>query len=107
MKVLNIHTLGGKLPPNSLYIGNKNTQYHLEKSKYANPFYLENWSREKKIKMFEEWLLLEIEDGRITKLELASLFGKDLVCFCNPKPCHGNILRKYIIQSYYELNRGS
>lgn len=57
--------------------------------------------------MFEEWLLLEIEDGRITKLELANLFGKDLVCFCNPKPCHGNILRKYIIQSYYELNRGS
>lgn len=86
MKILNIHKLGGVLPPFSIYIGNKNTQYNLEKSKYANPFYLESWSRKK---------------------GLANLFGKDLVCFCSPKPCHGDILRKYIIQSYYELNRGS
>ena len=107
MKILNIHKLGGVLPPFSIYIGNKNTQYNLEKSKYANPFYLESWSRKKKIEMFEKWLLSELENGSITKSELANLFGKDLVCFCSPKPCHGDILRKYIIQSYYELNRGS
>ena len=99
MKILNIHKLGGVLPPFSIYIGNKNTQYNLEKSKYANPFYLENWSRKKKIEMFEKWLLSELEND--------NLFGKDLVCFCSPKPCHGDILRKYIIQYYYELNRGS
>ncbi len=27
---------------------------------------------------------------------LRSIGGKDLVCWCSPGPCHGDILRKYI-----------
>lgn len=101
MKVLNIHKLEGKLPSGSVYIGNKNSQYNLPKSKWANPFYLENWTRKKKIEEFEKYFVNEIEKGTITEQELLDLYGKDLVCFCSPKPCHGNIIRKYVIQTYF------
>lgn len=101
MKILNLHKLGGVLPPNSIYIGNKNTQYGLAKSKFANPYYLENWFRTKKIQAFEEYFKQAISDGSITEQDLLDLYGKDLVCFCSPKPCHGNVVRKYVAMAYF------
>lgn len=103
LKILNIHKLGGILPPNSIYVGNKNTQYNLEKSKFANPYYIDqDKSRAKKIELFEQHLLNQLETGQITKANLLELYGKDLVCFCFPKPCHADIIRKYVIKAYFD-----
>lgn len=102
MRVLNIHTLKGVLSSNQVYIGNENKQYNLAKSKFANPFYKENWSKSKKIEEYEKWLINQLKSGEISKSELRDLFGKDLVCFCSPKPCHGHILREYVCRAYFD-----
>lgn len=43
---------------------------------------------------YEEWLRKKIEEDEAFREKVASLHGKTLVCFCKPKPCHGDILEK-------------
>lgn len=81
-KVLNKHR--DFIPSSAIYIGRP--------SKWGNPFAIKNYhnsqSRKLVIEKFEEWIVnqpLLIED-------LKELSGKDLVCFCSPKECHGDIL---------------
>lgn len=60
-------------------------------SKWGNPFILGNdGSRSEVIRKYEEWIrqqpdLLE---------QLYELDNKVLGCWCSPKPCHGDILKK-------------
>jgi hypothetical protein len=44
--------------------------------------------REEVIRKYENWLLGNME--LVSKLYL--LKGKDLVCWCKPLPCHGDVL---------------
>lgn len=92
MAVLNKHVHG--IPAGAVYIGRG--------SKWGNPFTSIQGrntkaievvgSREEAIEKYREWLKDQIRSGRITKSDLAELYGKDLVCFCAPKPCHGDVL---------------
>jgi hypothetical protein len=79
-KVLNRYRNG--LPAGAAYIGRP--------SKWGNPFPLKDFAdRESCLAAYRDWLESQpvlIEDA---KRELA---GRDLVCFCAPKPCHGDIL---------------
>lgn len=58
-------------------------------------------SREESILRYEEWMRQRL-DGPDTEPELASnilaLEGKRLGCFCSPKPCHGDVLRKLFLE---------
>ncbi|QIV65850.1 hypothetical protein Cp1R7AA1_153 [Mesorhizobium phage Cp1R7A-A1] len=64
----------GDYPDTAVYIGRG--------SKYGNPFQIGvHGSRKQVIAMFCEHVL--------PKLDLRPLIGKDLLCFCHPKPCHG------------------
>jgi hypothetical protein len=49
-------------------------------------------SREEVIEMFRRELWSRIRSGNISLPELADLHGKQLVCVCHPKPCHGHVL---------------
>lgn len=42
---------------------------------------------------YEVWLLRKL---RKEPNFLKPLVGKILVCFCKPKPCHGNVIIKYL-----------
>ena len=81
-KVLNRKDVSN--PPNSVYIGRP--------SKWANPFIIgKDGTREEVIKKYKDWLLeTEWTTGLI--LDIGELRGKDLVCWCSPLPCHGDIL---------------
>jgi hypothetical protein len=70
------------LPPDSVYVGRP--------SKWGNPFEIgKHGTREEVIQMFSE-LVEQIPEFRVQiKRELC---GKDLVCFCSPNPCHGDVL---------------
>lgn len=93
MAVVNFYKVGCKIPPNSIYIGRPNYKFGLKGSKYANPFKLsEDEPRGSTIERYKQWLWNEIKEGRITKEELANLEGYDLVCYCSPKLCHGDVL---------------
>ena len=64
-------------PATAIYIGRG--------SPYGNPFKIgQNGSREQCIRLFCEQIM--------PKLDLRPLIGRDLLCFCHPKPCHGTPL---------------
>lgn len=54
-------------------------------SPWGNPYIIgEHGTREQCIKLFAEEILPD--------LDLEELVGCDLVCFCWPKPCHGQVI---------------
>jgi hypothetical protein len=80
----------GDAPKDAVYVGRG--------SPYGNPFsHMKNTTarfqvatREEAIERHIQWLFsLEPSDLREIK---QALKGKDLVCFCAPKPCHGDVL---------------
>jgi hypothetical protein len=78
-KVLNKRRDG--IPQGAVYIGRP--------SKWGNPFPLNNaQSREDCLRKFERYLQDHPELVAAAKQELK---GKDLVCFCAPALCHGDV----------------
>lgn len=81
-KVYNKHK--GDAPPGSVYIGRG--------SLFGNPFRLAvDGNREQVIAMFQDHLDKNPELQAAVKSQLK---GKNLVCFCAPLACHGDILLK-------------
>lgn len=92
-EVLNYYHIGKMIPDGAVYIGRAMPHYGLAKSKFANPFKLtKDEPRGTTLDKYKSWLWNEIRLGNITVNDLAELKDKDLVCFCHPKPCHGDIL---------------
>lgn len=78
--VFNIHKKN--VPKEAVYIGRP--------SKWGNPFVIgKDGTREEVIAKYKGWLFARPETLSQIKQELA---GKNLACFCAPKPCHGDIL---------------
>lgn len=67
--------------PGAVYIGRP--------SIWGNPFVIgKDGSRDDVIAKYETWLL---GNGELVD-QLAALAGKDLVCWCAPARCHGDVL---------------
>jgi hypothetical protein len=78
-KVLNKRIHG--IPRGAVYIGRP--------SIWGNPFVIgKDGSRDDVIAKYETWLL---GNGQLVD-QLAALAGKDLVCWCAPARCHGDVL---------------
>lgn len=82
MKVWKVGERG--IPTDAVYVGRP--------SKWGNPFQIgKDGSREEVIHKFRMYLKLpahkHLQDD--AKRELC---GKDLVCWCAPKPCHADVL---------------
>ena len=95
MKVLNKKT--DKVTINSVYIGRP--------SKWGNPFVIgPDGTREEVIEKYRKYILFSdlIHD-------IPELVGKDLVCWCSPAPCHGDILvslaQEYLNESMFENDK--
>lgn len=75
-------------------------------SKWGNPFSHLNdtlakykvSSREEAIQKYEEWIT--IGEGKYLLEDLHELKGKTLGCWCKPKSCHGDILKKLVEQKF-------
>ena len=99
--VLNRRHLGSPtapLPPNSVYIGRKVSRggYKLQASKWANPFKIgRDGTREEVIAKYREYVLQRPE----LMAALHELRGKNLVCWCAPKACHGCVLIELLSSS--------
>ena len=95
--VLNLSDLPGYshckpvIPPNAVYIGRPAWRYGLRGSIWANAPLLPNVScgeRAKAIMDYEDRLTCDpVRMGRLHEIR-----GRDLVWWCSPKPCHGNVL---------------
>jgi hypothetical protein len=79
-RVLNLHK--DEIPEDAVYVGRP--------SSFGNPFHRgEGMDRIDTIQKYKEWVLSQPEMVEKIKRELK---GKDLVCFCRPKPCHASVL---------------
>lgn len=97
MQVLNFYALGKKIPENAVYIGRTSAKHGLEGSIYANPFPMRTEAeRPQVIQKYRRWLAEQVSRGEITKQQLAELHGKDFVCYCAPKACHGDVLKSAV-----------
>ncbi len=80
VQVLNKRLHG--IPKGAIYIGRP--------SRWGNPFRLEDFeTRDACIAAYRSWLFASPELIRDAKRELK---GKDLVCWCAPASCHGDVL---------------
>jgi hypothetical protein len=78
-RVLNKHHAG--VPVDAVYIGRG--------SKWGNPFRIDrDGDRAAVIAKYEHWFA----DQHHLLRALDELAGRDLVCFCAPRPCHGDLL---------------
>lgn len=83
MAVLNKKVSG--IPSGAIYIGRG--------SKWGNPFVMRTEAdRNEVCAQYSAHLDHQLRTGEVTLAELAELDGKDLVCFCAPKQCHGHVL---------------
>ena len=81
-KVLNIHR--DEVTEDDYYIGRP--------SDFGNPFVIgRDGIRGEVIAKYEEWIKTQPELILKVKKELK---GKNLVCFCSPHSCHGDVLLK-------------
>lgn len=77
------------LPDNAVYIGRP--------SKWGNPFIIgQDGTREEVVEKYREW----IEEQPDLQLALDELEGKDLVCWCAPSPCHGDVLLEQLKEEH-------
>lgn len=77
--------------PDAIYIGRPsvwgNPFSHMEKTVAV----YKTETREEAVVKYEEWLLSQKDLVSRVKSELK---GKDLVCWCAPRACHGDVLLK-------------
>ena len=70
------------IPSNAVYIGRG--------SPYGNPFVIgPDGDRDEVIQKYIDMLMKDVTLAEKAQTELK---GKDLVCFCAPKACHGDVL---------------
>jgi hypothetical protein len=80
-KVLNARQVGNRSTECQIYIGRP--------SKWGNPFVIgRDGSRAAVIDKYRDW----IEGQPELIAALGELRGKNVVCWCAPLPCHGDVL---------------
>ena len=70
-------------PKDAVYVGRP--------SKWGNPARMNATKRNRQevIRLYRIWLEGKMSIGKLDPIELC---GKDLVCWCAPLPCHGDVL---------------
>ena len=70
-------------------------------------------SREKAIEMYAKYLLEQIQEGNQSVIDemdrlahIAMTKGKLVLrCYCAPKPCHGDVIRKVLLEAIQEYSK--
>ena len=70
-------------------------------------------SREKAIEMYAKYLLEQIQEGNQSVIDemdrlahIAMSKGKLVLrCYCAPKPCHGDVIRKVLLEAIQEATK--
>ena len=98
--------------PAHTYIG-RNMVFYVgpgaEHSKWANPFSVKKYGRGECLRMYREYVLTGVNPvtkkkrkGGALVGDIEELRGKALGCWCNPDPCHGDILVELLQNSVGE-----
>ena len=108
---INIHNKRTSNPVDGVYIGRP--------SALGNPFsHLKGTladysvsSRDEAVDKYETWLRSEIKTNKVVIKEMRKLYKKfvdsghlNLVCWCYPARCHGDVIKKLILEKYNNGN---
>jgi hypothetical protein len=91
----------GRIPNSNHHFGNP---FSHKPNTYASVIVK---TRDEAVDAYEDWLLgtryKDVEQGRRKWIldNLCQLQGKRLGCFCSPKRCHGDILKK-LVEKFYK-----
>jgi len=94
INILNKRNISRKLAANDIYIGRG--------SRFGNPFPMRRENeREEVISKYRDYFysnssLMEFTIRRFKSLKKRGFEEVNLVCFCAPKRCHGEILKEFI-----------
>lgn len=84
-QVFNAHVVGTASKPGRVYVGRP--------TKWGNPYHVgSDGTREQIIEYYRLWLEKQLF---VDPNFLRELIGKDLICWCAPKPCHADVLLEY------------
>jgi hypothetical protein len=95
----------GFIGENIIYLGRHNEKLDLKASPLANPFKMGiDGTRDEIINKYRKWLFDKIKKkdsnvmGALNMLKLAVLkkMHKKLACYCNPEPCHVDVVIKAV-----------
>jgi len=68
-----------------------NGEYIGRGSKWGNPYRIKDYSNpEERLQVIELYRINELP--KFSQAELETLRGRNLVCYCAPLPCHGDVL---------------
>ena len=108
---INIHNKRTSNPIDGVYIGRP--------SVLGNPFsHLKGTladysvsSRDEAVDRYETWLRSEIKTNKVVIKEMRKLYKKfvdsghlNLVCWCHPARCHGDVIKKLILEKHNNGN---
>lgn len=72
------------IPAGAVYVGRP--------TKWGNPYVVgKDGTQSECVKLYATWIKLSAQQG-LREEAKAVLRGKDLVCWCYPKPCHAEVL---------------
>ena len=84
---------------NNIYIGRKgvvfidNIRFPQNSSNFANPYKIgKDGTREEILLKYKNYIVNKLNNNKDLVIELLSLKGKKLGCWCCPEMCHGDIL---------------
>ena len=93
MTVLNLRRIDGDRSPEALHA--RGIVRVDRETKWGNPFHVgRHGTREQVIERYRRDLWRRIRAGEVDLDELAALDGRDLLCWCAPLPCHGDVLAR-------------
>lgn len=82
--------------PQNVYVGRRGvvfidgTRFPPESSPFANPFKVDkSTTRDQAVEKYREYIVQKLANK---ELDLETLRGKTLGCWCKPDNCHGNVL---------------
>lgn len=90
--VVNLLTDG--FPPGGVYIGRAG---HGQSGYFGNPFKVGlDGDRDRVLELYKMYFERRLGRDPEFKERIEALKGKTLICFCVPKPCHGQIIAEYL-----------
>jgi hypothetical protein len=73
------------VPEGAIYVGRP--------TKWGNPYVIgRDGDRNEVIRKYRKYIIDNLMTSDLCARDLEDLRGKDLVCWCAPKPCHADIL---------------
>lgn len=83
------------------------------KSRFGNPFSIEDApdsfpedvKREYVIHLYRTWFRCKVKNDEAFAEAVENLRGKKLGCHCKPKPCHGDVIKKWLDGYHFQEGR--